>query len=81
MHIAFYDVAIVTLGTVSIIGAAWAGYKMSRHSREVRVYQQVRLEYPLGVWPHLPKWNEPKKFPAWLVKLANYFLPIPKREK
>jgi hypothetical protein len=81
MHIAFYDAAIVTLIVVSTIGAIWAGFKMSRHSREIRVYQQVRLEYPLGVWPHLPKWNEPKKFPAWLVKVADYFLPIPKKEK
>lgn len=80
MHITFYDVAMVTLATGATIGAAWAGFQMSRHSREIRVYRQVRLEYPLGVWPLMPKWSEPEKFPAWLVKVAAYLLPVPKRE-
>jgi hypothetical protein len=81
MHITLYDMVIVVAIAVLTVGMAWAGYQMSRHSREIRVCRQVRAEYPFGAWPLMPKWDEPKRFPAWLVKLAAYLLPIPKREK
>jgi len=81
MHVTLYDVAIISAIVCAVGGMVWAGYQMSKHSREVRVYRQIRAEYPLGVWPVMPKWDEPRKLPAWLVKVAAYFLPMPKREK
>ena len=76
-----YDAAIVTLIVVSAVGMAWAGYQMSKHSRDVRVYRQVRVEMPHGVWPLVPKPLEPKSLPRWMTKAAAYLLPAPKREK
>jgi hypothetical protein len=47
-----YDVIIVTVGSISIVGAVWAGYLTHKHRREVRIYKQVKLETGYEV----PKW-------------------------
>jgi hypothetical protein len=74
----WYDVTMITLIVGATVGAIWAGYKMSRHSREVRVYRQVQATAPFNVWP---KVLQPKNLPQWMTKLATYLLPIPKKEK
>lgn len=74
----WYDVTMGTLVVGATAGAVWCGFKMSRHSREDRVYKQVQSEVPFNVWPKALK---SKNLPQWMTKLATYLLPIPKREK
>jgi hypothetical protein len=76
MHGTQYDVSITLLIVVSAIAAVWSGYAMSKHSREIRVYKQLRAEFPFNKWPNIMK---PKSFPQWVTKLAAYFLPISKK--
>ncbi len=77
MHITLYDACMVSLIIISTIGIVWSGFAMSRHSREIRVYKQVRVEFPFNKWP---KVLEPKNLPPWIQRVAAYFLPIPKKE-
>ena len=47
-----YDIIIVTVGSVSVVGSIWAGYLMHKHRREIRIYKQVKQETGFEV----PKW-------------------------
>jgi|SRR5271157_5944446 len=76
----WYDVTMITLIVGAIVGAAWCGFKMSRHHREIRVYKQERVEMPHGVWPLVPTPLEPKTLPQWMTKAAEYILPTPKKK-
>lgn len=74
-----HDTILPTLIAIAVGGAIWSGYKMSSHSRDIHVYKQVKTEMPLGVWPLVPRPLEPKTLPRWMIKLAAYFLPTPKK--
>lgn len=48
----FYDVAIITVGSVSVIGAIVSGFLMNRHRRKIRVVGIVKTETGIA----MPNW-------------------------
>lgn len=47
-----YDVIVITVGSVSVVGAIVSGYLMNKHRRKIRVVGIVKAETGIA----MPKW-------------------------